>query len=57
MPFKSKKQRAWMYKNKPEMAAQWEAETPKGEKLPEKVPAKPKNPVQRVKSKTIKKTK
>jgi hypothetical protein len=23
MPFKSKKQRAWMYANKPEMAKEW----------------------------------
>lgn len=27
MPFKSEKQRAWMYANKPEMAKQWEADT------------------------------
>jgi hypothetical protein len=33
MPFKSQAQRAWMYSNKPEMAKQWEADTPKG-KLP-----------------------
>lgn len=37
MPFKSKKQRAWMYANDPEMAKEWEAHTPKGKKLPEKV--------------------
>ena len=36
MPFKSSKQRAWMYKNKPKMAAKWSKETPKG-KLPKKV--------------------
>tara|TARA_R100000664_G_C2743845_1_gene131968 strand:+ start:921 stop:1052 length:132 start_codon:yes stop_codon:yes gene_type:complete len=29
MPFVSKAQRAWMYKNKPEMAKRWEKETPK----------------------------
>lgn len=34
MPFKSKKQRAWMHSNKPEMAKEWEKETPKGKKLP-----------------------
>lgn len=37
MPFKSKSQRKWMYANKPEMAKEWEAETPKGKKLPNKV--------------------
>jgi hypothetical protein len=36
MPFKSQKQRAWMYANKPKMAKEWEAETPKGKKLPVK---------------------
>ena len=40
MPFKSQKQRAWMYKNKPEMAKKWESETPKGAKLPTKVKSK-----------------
>tara|TARA_B100001123_G_C15060297_1_gene927286 strand:+ start:164 stop:292 length:129 start_codon:yes stop_codon:yes gene_type:complete len=29
MPFKSKKQRAWMHANKPEMAKRWEAEEKK----------------------------
>ena len=33
MPFKSEAQRAWMYANHPEMAAQWEKDTPKGRKL------------------------
>ncbi len=42
MPFKSAKQRAWMYKNKPEMAKKWEKETPKGKKLPKKVSTKKK---------------
>ncbi len=37
MPFKSEKQRAWMYANKPEMAKEWEAHTPKGKKLPDYV--------------------
>lgn len=36
MPFKSKKQRKWIHANKPEMAAEWEIETPKGAKLPER---------------------
>ena len=35
MPFKSKAQRRWMYSNKPEMAKEWEAHTPKGKKLSE----------------------
>jgi len=39
MPFKSEAQRKWMHKNKPEMAMQWEAETPKG-KLPDHVKPK-----------------
>jgi len=27
MPFKSEKQRKWMYKNKPKMAKKWQKET------------------------------
>lgn len=34
MPFKSKKQRAYLYSQKPEIAKKWEKETPKGKKLP-----------------------
>jgi len=34
MPFQSESQRKWMYANHPEMAKRWEAETPKGKKLP-----------------------
>jgi hypothetical protein len=37
MPFKSKKQKAFMYAKKPEMAKEFEAATPKGKKLPLKV--------------------
>ncbi|HNC88741.1 MAG TPA: hypothetical protein PL000_07305 [Anaerolineales bacterium] len=40
MPFKSKAQRRWMYANDPKMAAEWQEETPKGKKLPEKVKKK-----------------
>jgi hypothetical protein len=40
MPFKSKAQRNWMHKNKPEMAKKWEKETPKNKKLPSKVKKK-----------------
>jgi hypothetical protein len=36
MPFKSQAQRAFMYATKPEMAKEWEKETPK-KKLPKKV--------------------
>ena len=36
MPFKSEAQRRWMWKNDPEMAQKWEAETPKG-KLPKRL--------------------
>ena len=46
MPFKSQAQRGYMYANHPELAKEFEAATPKGEKLPYKVsdkkPAKPK---------------
>lgn len=37
MPFKSQAQRKWMFANKPEMAHEWAAHTPKGKKLPEHV--------------------
>lgn len=40
MPFKSKKQRAWMYANRPKMAKEFEAHTPKGKKLPNKASKK-----------------
>lgn len=30
MPFKSEKQRRWMYANKPEMAERWSDESKKG---------------------------
>jgi hypothetical protein len=36
MPFKSRAQEKWMYATHPQMARQWQKETPKG-KLPEKV--------------------
>ena len=39
-PMLSKAQRAWMWANKPEMAKEWEAHTPKGKKLPEHVKKK-----------------
>jgi hypothetical protein len=38
MPFKSQRQRAWMYANKPEMARRWERHTPRG-RLPNPVEA------------------
>jgi len=37
-PFKSKKQRAYLYATHPEIAKRWAKETPKGKKLPNKVP-------------------
>jgi len=40
VPFRSEQQRKWMYANEPEMAARWQKETPKGEKLPKKVKKK-----------------
>lgn len=36
MPFKSKKQRAYLWANEPEVAAEFAAHTPKGAKLPMK---------------------
>ena len=51
MPFKSQKQRAWMYKNKPKMAKKWEKETPKGGKLPKKVKRKAKKKAMKRKAK------
>jgi hypothetical protein len=36
MPFKSQKQRAWMYANRPEMAKEWESAT-SDKKLPKRV--------------------
>lgn len=39
MPFKSEAQKGWMYSNHPQMAKQWQKETPKG-KLPKKVKKK-----------------
>ncbi len=36
MPFKSKAQKKWMYANMPQMAAQWEDETPSG-RLPSRL--------------------
>lgn len=41
MPFLSKAQRAWMYKNKPKMAKEWEKDTPKGASLPDHVDGRP----------------
>lgn len=40
MPFKSQAQRAWMHANKPEMAKEWEAATPRGSKLPDHIKSK-----------------
>tara|TARA_R110002126_G_scaffold12493_1_gene54321 strand:- start:204 stop:341 length:138 start_codon:yes stop_codon:yes gene_type:complete len=42
MPFKSSKQRAFMYSQKPELAKEFEEATPKGKKLPIKVKKKKK---------------
>jgi hypothetical protein len=42
MPFVSKKQRKFMYSQKPKLAEEFEAETPKGKKLPMKVKKKTK---------------
>jgi hypothetical protein len=47
-PFKSQAQRRALYAKAPKVAAEFEAATPKGKKLPEKVrPASPKKPKRR----------
>jgi len=42
MPFKSEKQREYMYKNLPDIAKRWEEETTKDKVLPKRVESKPK---------------
>ena len=42
MPFKSQKQRAYLYANEPQVAKEFAAHTPKGTKLPTKVKQKKK---------------
>ena len=37
MPFKSKAQRRWMYANRPEMAKEFEEETPDSASLPNRL--------------------
>jgi hypothetical protein len=37
MPFKSQAQKGYLYANEPDIAKRWQAETPKGKKLPKKV--------------------
>ena len=37
MPMKSQAQRAWLWANKPKLAAEFESKTPKGKKLPKHV--------------------
>lgn len=37
MPFKSKKQRAYLYAKHPDIAEEWAKHTPKGKKLPLRV--------------------
>lgn len=42
MPFKSAAQRSYLYANDPDVARRFEAETPKGKKLPKRVGKKKK---------------
>jgi len=42
MPYKSKAQRAYFHARLPELAKEWDKETPKGKKLPERVKRKKK---------------
>jgi hypothetical protein len=42
VPMKSKKQRAYLWANEPEVAAEFEKKTPKGKKLPVRVKPKKK---------------
>ena len=37
MPIKSEAQRRWLHATNPKMAAEWEAHTEEGKKLPKKV--------------------
>lgn len=37
MPYRSEAQRKYFYSQLPQLAAKWEAETPKGKKLPKKL--------------------
>jgi len=39
MPFKSQAQKRWMYANEPEMAKEWEDDTPPG-RLPSRIHSK-----------------
>lgn len=52
MPFKSQAQRGFMYANHPDIAKRFEAETPKGSKLPYHVAKKARGEAlaQRIKS-------
>jgi hypothetical protein len=43
MPMKSQAQRKYLHATHPDIAARFEAETPKGKKLPKKVATKPKS--------------
>ena len=52
-PLKSQKQRRWMWANRPEMAAQWEADTPKGTKLPERVAKKKRAPLAKLRARVV----
>ncbi len=40
MPFRSQAQRKFMYAKHPKLAKEFESKTPKGKKLPDKVPLK-----------------
>lgn len=40
MPFKSKAQKGYLYANEPVVAKRFQAETPKGKRLPTRVKAK-----------------
>jgi len=42
MPFKSEKQRGYLYAKKPDVAKKFQSETPKAAKLPKKSPKKSK---------------
>lgn len=44
MPFKSEAQRRYLYAKEPEIAAEFEAKTPKGSKLPSHVKKTKKRP-------------
>ena len=51
MPFKSQAQRAWMHKNKPEIAKRWEKDYKFEKNLPKRIKPKTTNKLSKLKRK------